>query len=130
MFARTTLQTLLVKTYSNFLQCFYLQTISDFESKYSEKSLQKTRGLSRTLLHCTKNEVFHKDFFSKCDQVRRNLRIWSHLLKKTLMENFFFCSVKDLWWQKSSIVDVWVGAKYNSKTNICFRKKKKTIHAW
>ena len=36
-----------------------------------------------------------KDFFSKCDQIRRKLRTWSHLLKKSLMENFFFffCSV-------------------------------------
>ena len=31
-----------------------------------------------------------KDFFSKCDQTRRKLRIWSHLLKKYLMENFIF----------------------------------------
>ena len=29
-----------------------------------------------------------KDFFSKCDQIRSFLRIWSHLLKKSLMENF------------------------------------------
>ena len=35
-----------------------------------------------------------KDFFSKCDQIRRKLRIWSHLLKKPLMENFIFCAVK------------------------------------
>ena len=34
-----------------------------------------------------------KDFFSKCDQIRRKLRIWSYLLKKCLMENFFFCAV-------------------------------------
>ena len=34
-----------------------------------------------------------KDFLSKCDQIRRKLRIWSHLLKKSLMENFIFCSV-------------------------------------
>ena len=34
-----------------------------------------------------------KDFFSKCDQIRRKLRIWSHLLKKFLMENFVFCAV-------------------------------------
>ena len=34
-----------------------------------------------------------KDFFSKCDQIRRKLRFWSHLLKKTLMENFIFCAV-------------------------------------
>ena len=34
-----------------------------------------------------------EDFFSKCDQIRRKLRIWSHLLKKSLMENFIFCAV-------------------------------------
>ena len=34
-----------------------------------------------------------KDFFSKCAQIRRKLRIWSHLLKKFLMENFIFCAV-------------------------------------
>ena len=33
------------------------------------------------------------DFFSKCDQIRRKLWIWSHLLKKSLMENFIFCAV-------------------------------------
>ena len=31
-----------------------------------------------------------KDFFSKCDQIRSFLRIWSHLPKKYLMENLFF----------------------------------------
>ena len=34
-----------------------------------------------------------KDFFSKYDQIRSFLRIWSHLLKKSLMENFIFCAV-------------------------------------
>ena len=33
------------------------------------------------------------DFFNKCDQIRSFLRIWSHLLKKSLMENFIFCAV-------------------------------------
>ena len=37
-----------------------------------------------------------KDLFSTCDEIRRKLRIWSHLLKKSLMENFFFlCSDDD-----------------------------------
>ena len=40
-----------------------------------------------TTLRCT------KDFFSKCEQIRRKLRICSHLLKKSLMENFMFCAV-------------------------------------
>ena len=34
-----------------------------------------------------------KDFLSKCDQIRSLLQIWSHLLKKSLMENFIFCAV-------------------------------------
>ena len=38
-----------------------------------------------------------KDFFSKCDQIRRKPRIWSHLLKKSLMENFIFGVVLPYW---------------------------------
>ena len=34
-----------------------------------------------------------KDFFNKCDEIRKFLRIWSHLLKKSLIENFIFCAV-------------------------------------
>ena len=35
-----------------------------------------------------------KGFFSKCDQIHNFLMIWSHLLKKSIMENFIFCAVK------------------------------------
>ena len=38
-------------------------------------------------------KFFVKDFFSKCDQIRRKLRIRSHLLKKSIMENFIFCAI-------------------------------------
>ena len=34
-----------------------------------------------------------KDFFSKCDQILSFLWILSHLLKKSLTENFIFCAV-------------------------------------
>ena len=34
-----------------------------------------------------------KDFFSKYDYIRRKLQIWSHLLKKSFMDNFIFCEV-------------------------------------
>ena len=38
-----------------------------------------------------------KDFFSKFDQIRSFLRIWSHLLKQFWTENFhFFCAVVSL----------------------------------
>ena len=42
---------------------------------------------------CTKKRFSIKDLFSKCDQIRRKLRIWSHLLKRSLIENFTFCAV-------------------------------------
>ena len=38
-------------------------------------------------------KFFIKDFFSKCDQIRRKLQIWSNLLQKSIMENVFFCAV-------------------------------------
>ena len=37
-----------------------------------------------------------KDFTSKCDQIRSFLRIWSHLLEKSLMVNFIFCAMYTL----------------------------------
>ena len=55
-----------------------------------------------------------RDFFSNCDQIRRKLRIWSHLLKESLMGNFFFlCSdiVEKLIWSwlktKGKIFQKW-----------------------
>ena len=41
-----------------------------------------------------KMKFFIKDLLSKYYQIRKKLRIWSHLLKKSLMENFIFCAVK------------------------------------
>ena len=34
-----------------------------------------------------------KNFFSKYDQILSFLRIWSHLPKKSLIENFIFCAM-------------------------------------
>ena len=54
------------------------------------------RKLLHPLLHThtvQKMKFSIKDFFSKYDQIRRKLRIWSHLRKKSLMENFIFCAV-------------------------------------
>ena len=47
-----------------------------------------------SLLHTAQKMKFsNMDFFSKCDQICKKLHIWSHLLKKSLMENFIFCAV-------------------------------------
>ena len=53
-------------------------------------------------IHSIKMTLFSiKDFFSKCVSKSSFIRIWSHLLKKSFMENFIFCEVntsKRLWW--------------------------------
>ena len=45
-----------------------------------------------------------KDFFSKWDQIRRKLRIWSHLLKKLLMETSFFVQCKNAFYLSYSLM--------------------------
>ena len=47
-------------------------------------SLENEKGSSTA----EKMKFTIKDFFSKCDRIRSFLRIWSNLLKKSLMENF------------------------------------------
>ena len=51
--------------------------------------------MSNKMTPAQKMKFSIKDFFSKCDQIHSFLRIWLHLLKKSLMENFFFCSVTE-----------------------------------
>ena len=47
----------------------------------------------RSLSLHTKIKFTIIDFFSKCDQIRRKLRISSHTLKRSVTENFIFCAV-------------------------------------
>ena len=56
---------------------------------------EDNRNLQRcqTTFTAQKMKFSIMDFFSKCDQIRRKLRIWSHLLKESLVENFIFCAV-------------------------------------
>ena len=52
-------------------------------------------NFAETKLTVQKLKFSIKNFSSKCDQIRMKLRTWSHLLKKSLMENFIFCAVGD-----------------------------------
>ena len=45
------------------------------------------------IITAQKMKFFIQDFFSKCDQIRTFVGIWSHLLRKSLMKNFIFCAV-------------------------------------
>ena len=67
-------------------------------------ALYKKLGTSSENLYCPpifnsfsattqKMEFSIKNVFDQCDQMRNFLRIWSHLLKKPLMENFIFWAI-------------------------------------
>ena len=60
------------------------------------------------LLTAEKMKFSIMDFISKCDQFRRKLRIWSHLLKKSLMGNFIFCVVTKKHFTKNALV--WISS--------------------
>ena len=51
----------------------------------------KTQNSTRYTAQKMKFSIKH--LFSECDQIRRKLRFWSHLLKKSLIENFILCAV-------------------------------------
>ena len=81
---------------------FFWLGFIEFSFKYIQSSyhiilylLQYFRSLLqlyvRKMTHTAQKLKFSiQGFFSKCDQNRSILRIWSHLLKKFLMENFIF----------------------------------------
>ena len=54
-----------------------------------------------------------KEFFSKYDQIRSFQRIWSHLLMKSLMENFIFCAVSNI--LRKSLLDEFI---FSDDTNL------------
>ena len=58
-------------------------------------------------------KVSIKDF-SKCDHIGSFLRIWSHLPKKSLMENIIFCVVVAIKWFKGNTMIVNPG-KFQAK---------------
>ena len=71
-----------MKTWSG---CFY-------SKNYSENLIKLS--ITASMFDTAQKMKFSiKNFISKCDQIRRKWRSWSHLLKKSSMENFIFCVV-------------------------------------
>ena len=68
------------------LQCSqYKQATKLFSFENSRNWIYKSTYFTAKTMKCP-----IKNFFSKCGQIRSFLRIWSHLLKKSLMGNFIF----------------------------------------
>ena len=70
-----------------------LSSINRIRKPLKSKSLCNKNETQKATHTAQKVKFSIMDFFSKCEQNRRKLRIWSHLLKKSLMENFIFCAV-------------------------------------
>ena len=95
------LRAISVIQFSNMKQINFIQIGKEDVRNFSDKDLKSLslnkRGhlicLKCFSLDCTKMKLSIKDFFSKYEQIGIFLRIWSHLLKKSLMENFIFCAV-------------------------------------
>ena len=75
--------------------CLKMFFLCPYNGDKTDLRYKKNGQLQQFQLHLTtvhvsyiapKNEVFVKDFFSKCDQIRGRL-------KKSLMKNFIFCTV-------------------------------------
>ena len=73
--------------------CSILFGLEGTEKYWHEHTLYKKR---KKLKKIKKIKFSTKDFFRKCDQIRSFLGIWSHLLKKSLIENLIFCAVISL----------------------------------
>ena len=75
-------------------QSLFVCCVNHLYIKKIKKKKKIKRQSERYIIYTAQKIKFSiKDFFSKCDQIRRKLRILSHLLKKSLMENFIFCAV-------------------------------------
>ena len=77
-----------------------------------------------------KMKFFINDFFRKCDQMGRKLRIWSHLLKKSLMEDVIFCAMQHTHFlQQTYLNQLLSNLRWGfnlSNENLFFKKKTKT----
>ena len=63
--------------FKNLKQNFGNRSYTEVQKCFSVNTVQKVK-------------ISINDFFSKCYQIRSCLGIWSHLFKKSLMQNFNF----------------------------------------
>ena len=81
--------------------------------KHFIQSSEQIAPLSWSLSMAQKMKFSIRDFYNKCNQVNNFTRIWSHLPKKSLMENFIFSAV----WEESYIWVILLLRIYNSIYN-------------
>ena len=80
-------------------EVYFQLSIFQLLASCPNKSITSLTLSSWALLHPQRMKLSIKDFFSKCDQIRRLLKIWSHLLKISWIH--FFCAVLHAWFRRS-----------------------------
>ena len=68
----------------------YLCRISKGSNKMEPLKIPSHNAEVKGTFTLQKMKFSIKQFSSECDQIRRKVRIWSHLLEKSLVENFIF----------------------------------------
>ena len=69
------------------------KTLAVGVKNYTKADIKVFWSVQFFLIPAQKMKFSFKSFFSKCDQCGSFLWIWSHLLKKFLIENLIFCAV-------------------------------------
>ena len=77
------------------LQPFYWRNakITQWHKYYLHNFVKKFKNTPWRLFTARKMTLSNMAFSSECDQIRRKLQVWSHLLKKSLMKKFIFCVI-------------------------------------
>ena len=73
--------------------CIELERDSDVKKN---QSIQQASKQSYWMNIAQKMTFSIKDFVNKCDKIHSFMKIWSDLLKKSLIENFSFCTKETL----------------------------------
>ena len=80
---------------ANQLSGFYVTEIFALHELYT-LYLDCFYTMNKAHQHCKKMKFTVMDFFSKCNEIRRKLRIWSHLVRKFSRENFIFLVMRQM----------------------------------
>ena len=111
------LDNLSVKAKKKLYLCMQLSFILRFNSFRMVKS--HSYNVTTWILTQHKKTKFSiKNFFSKCDQIRSFLRMWLHLLKKSLMQSFIFSAMRAVFWKKADFL-FWEKANYSLQLGGC-----------
>ena len=105
-------------------KCRRLKTVSFIMNEPAKKSFQSFCPNVWLPWHCTRNEVLIKDFFSKCDQIRRKLDLvtFTEEIFQQKTSHFAHCyrlliiASDAKYFNKAPIFDFWKNPSFKDKS--------------